>query len=172
MERNPYIECGKIINTHGVRGAIKLESWCNSPAELAKLKKIYLADSGEYTAKKVKKASVFKQFVIMELDGLTDIDEALLLKNKTVYAARKDFKLAKGEYFICDIIGLDVIDAESGKVYGKLKETINRGASDIYVVDTPTGERMMPAVSEFVDRVDVEKGIYVKVIPGMLEDEE
>ena len=108
----------------------------------------------------------------MELDGLTDIDEALLLKNKTVYAARRDFKLAKGEYFITDLIGLDVIDAESGRVYGKLKEMINRGASDIYVVDTPTGERMMPAVPEFVDSVDLEKGIFVKVIPGMLEDEE
>ena len=167
-----YIECGKIINTHGVRGAIKLESWCNTPEEMAKLKRIYLFENGEYNAKKVKKASVFKQFVIMELDGLTDIDEALLLKNKTVYAARKDFKLEKGEYFICDIIGLDVIDAESGKVYGKLKETINRGASDIYVINTPSGERMMPAVPEFVDRVDVEKGIFVKVIPGMLEDEE
>ena len=172
MERNPYIECGKIINTHGVRGAVKLESWCNSPEELASLKKVYLLEGGEYTAKKVKKASVFKQFVIMELDGLCDIDEALLLKNKTVYAARKDFKLAKGEYFICDIIGLDVIDAESGKVYGKLKETINRGASDIYVVQTKNGDRMMPAVSEFVDHVDIDKGVYVRVIPGMLEDEE
>ena len=172
MEKSPYIECGKIINTHGVKGAVKLESWCNTPAELANLKRIYLSDSGEYTAKKVKKASVFKQFVIMELDGLTDIDEALPLKNKTVYAARKDFKLAKGEFFICDLIGLDVIDADSGKVYGRLKETINRGASDIYVVDTPSGERMMPAVDEFVDRVEIEKGIYVRVIPGMLEDEE
>ena len=172
MERNPYIECGKIINTHGVRGAIKLESWCNTPEEMAKLKKIYLFESGEYIAKKVKKASVFKQFVIMELDGLVDIDEALPLKNKTVYAARRDFKLSKGEFFICDLIGLDVIDVESGKVYGKLKETINRGASDIYVVDTPTGERMMPAVSEFVDHIDIDNGIYVKVIPGMLEDEE
>ena len=172
MKKSPYIECGKIINTHGVRGAIKLESWCNTPEDLAKLKKIYLLDGGEYLANKVKKASVFKQFVIMELDGLTDIDEALPLKNKTVYAARKDFKLREGEFFICDLIGLDVIDADSGKVYGKLKETINRGASDIYVVDTPTGERMMPAVPEFVDRVDIESGIYVRVISGMLEDEE
>ena len=172
MERNPYIECGKIINTHGVRGAVKLESWCNTPEELARLKRIYLFAGGEYEQKKVKKASVFKQFVIMELDGLCDIDEALPLKNKTVYAARKDFKLAKGEFFITDLIGLDVIDADNGKVYGKLKETINRGASDIYVVETSSGERMMPAVSEFVDRIDIESGIYVRVIPGMLEDEE
>lgn len=172
MERDPYIECGKIINTHGVRGGIKLESWCNTPEELAKLKKLYLLENGEYLCKKVKRASVFKQFVIMELDSVTDIDAALLLKNKVVYAARKDFKLGKGEYFICDLVGLDVIDADSGRVYGKLKETINRGASDIYVVNTPSGERMIPAVDEFIDRVDIDNGIYVRVIPGMLDDEE
>ena len=172
MEKNPYIECGKIINTHGVKGGIKLESWCNTPQDMAKLKRIYTLDGGEYLSRKVKKASVFKQFVIMELDGVEDIDAALMLKNRVVYAARKDFKLAKGEYFISDLVGLDVIDAESGKVYGTLRETINRGASDIYVVDTPSGERMMPAVDEFVDRVDIEKGIYVRVIPGLLDDEE
>ena len=172
MERDPYIECGKIINTHGVRGGIKLESWCNTPEELAKLKKLYLLENGEYLCKKVKRASVFKQFVIMELDSVTDIDAALLLKNKVVYAARKDFKLGKGEYFICDLVGLDVIDADSGRVYGKLKETINRGASDIYVVNTPSGERMMPAVDEFIDRVDIDNGIYVRVIPGIFDDEE
>ena len=172
MERDPYIECGKIINTHGVRGGIKLESWCHTPEELAKLKKLYLLEKGEYLCKKVKKASVFKQFVIMELDGVDDIDAALLLKNKVVYAARKDFKLGKGEYFICDLVGLDVIDADSGRIYGKLKETINRGASDIYVVDTASGEKMIPAVDEFIDRIDIDNGIYVRVIPGIFDDED
>ena len=171
MERCPYIECGKIINTHGVRGGMKLESWCNTPEELAKLKKLYLLEGKEYVGYKVKKSSVFKQFVIVELDGIDDIDAALLLKNKVLYAARRDFKLGKGEYFICDLVGLDVIDADSGKVYGRLKETINRGASDIYVVDTPVGERMIPAVDEFIDRVDIDKGIYVRVISGMFDDE-
>lgn len=172
MEKIPYIECGKIINTHGVRGAVKLESWCNTPEDMAKLKRIFTLDGGEYLERKVKKASVFKQFVIMELDGVADIDEALPLKNKTVYALRRDFKLKKGEFFITDLVGLDVLDAESGKVYGTLKETVNRGASDIYVVDTPNGERMMPAVSEYVKSIDIEKGIFVKVIPGLLDDGE
>jgi len=170
MEKSRYIECGKIINTHGIRGGIKLESWCNTPADLAALKRIYIKKGGEYAEKKVTRASVFKQFVIAELEGVDDPDKAMALKGVVVYAAREDFKLSEGEYFISDLVGLEVIDADNGKVYGTLLEMINRGASDIYVVNTPSGERMIPVVDEFIDRVDLDEGIFVRPIPGMLED--
>ena len=62
-----------------------------------------------------------------------------------------------------------MIDADNGTVYGTLSETINRGASDIYVVKTANGERMIPAVDEFIDRIDLEKGVFVRPIPGMLD---
>ena len=77
--------------------------------------------------------------------------------------------LDEGEYFITDLTGLNVIDANDGRVYGKLSEVINRGASDIYVVDTPNGERMIPAVPEFIDRIELETGIFVTPIEGMLD---
>ena len=169
MNKNLYIECGKIINTHGFRGGLKLESWCNTPADLAALKRYYIREGGAYVEKKVLKASVFKQFVIADIEGVADMDAAMALKNTVIYAAREDFELDDGEYFISDLVGLDVIDADNGTVYGKLKETINRGASDIYVVDTEAGERMIPVVDEFVDRVEIERGIFVRPIPGMLD---
>ena len=169
MKDKNYIECGKIINTHGCHGGVKLESWCNTPNDLAALKKIYLLEGGEYVEKKIKKASVFKQFVVAEICGITDMDAALALKNMTVYANRKDFKLDEGEYFIADMIGVNVTDAENGKVYGKVADIINRGASDIYVVDTPSGERMIPAVDEFIVKANVTEGVFVKVIPGLLD---
>jgi len=169
MTENPYIECGKVINTHGCFGGLKLESWCNTPKDLTELRRLYLKKGSDYVEYKVTKASVFKQFVILTLDTVDTMDLALALKGQTVYAKRKDFHLAKGEYFLADLIGLSVIDAETGKVYGTLSETINRGASDIYVVKTENGERMIPAVAEFVDRVDVEKGIFVRPIEGMLD---
>ncbi len=169
MTENPYIECGKVINTHGCFGGLKLESWCNSPKELTELRRLYLKKGTEYIEYKVTKASVFKQFVILTLAEVDTMDLALAMKGQTVYAKRKDFHLEKGEYFLADLIGLSVIDAETGKVYGTLSETINRGASDIYVVQTENGERMIPAVAEFVDRVDIEKGIFVRPIEGMLD---
>lgn len=169
MTENPYIECGKVINTHGCFGGLKLESWCNTPKELTELRRLYLKKGTEYIEYKVTKASVFKQFVILTLAEVDTMDLALAMKGQTVYAKRKDFHLEKGEYFLADLIGLSVIDAETGKVYGTLSETINRGASDIYVVQTENGERMIPAVAEFVDRVDIEKGIFVRPIEGMLD---
>ncbi len=167
MTEKKYLECGKIVNTHGCRGDIKAESWCNSEEDLASLKKVFIKSNGAYTEHKVLKASIFKQFVIMGLSDIDDMDKAMLLKNKTLYALREDFKLAEGEYFLIDLIGLDVIDGENGKIYGKLKEIINRGASDIYVVQTPNGERMVP--KEFVLRVDVNNGVYIRTIEGLLD---
>lgn len=162
-----YLECGKIINTHGIDGAVKLESWCDSPDILADLERVFIKDGNTYKQYDVLRASVFKQFVIAKLDGVKDIDAAQALVGTVIYAAREDFELGEGDYFIADLIGLDIIDAYSGKVLGKLREVINRGASDIYVIDTPDGERMMPAVEEFVDRVDLDSGIYVRPIEGM-----
>lgn len=167
MINKQYIECGKIINTHGCRGAVKAESWCNSEEDLASLGRIFLKNGDSFEEYKVEKASIFKQFVIFELDKVKDMDKAMLLKNNTVFALREDFNLEEGEFFLVDMIGLDVIDKNTGKIYGKLKEIINRGASDIYVVSTPDGEAMLPAVDEFIASVDIEKGIFVTPIDGM-----
>ncbi len=169
MTDKKYIECGKIINTHGCAGAIKAESWCNNERDLALLKKVFMINQGEYTEYKVLKASAFKQFVIFVLDGISDMDAAMLLKNKTIYALRKDFKLKSGEFFLADMIGLSVIDADNQQIYGTLKEIINRGASDIYVVNTKEGERMIPAVKEFIVSIDIEKGVFVRPIEGMFD---
>ena len=97
------------------------------------------------------------------------MEAALSLKGAILYAQREDFKLDDGEFFLTDLIGLDVIDVDNARIYGKVKDIINRGASDIYVVDTPNGERMIPAVDEFIISVDLSKGVFVRVIEGLLD---
>ncbi len=170
--KNQYLECGKIINTHGVAGAVKVENRCDSPKILASLKRVYFTSGNGYKETKVVSGSVMGQFVLLRLESVTDLDGAAVLKNKLIYAAREDLPIEEGAVFIADMIGLPVIDAESGVKYGELSQVINRGASDIYVVATPEGERMMPAVKEFVRDVDVEKGIFVTPIEGMFDDAE
>lgn len=169
MKKN-YLECGIIINTHGIRGDLKLQSLCDEPEILASLDRVFIKKGNVYEEKKVLHASVFKQFVIMGIEGIGDIDAAALLKNTTLYAAREDFELDEGTYFIADLEGLPVIDNISGEKYGTVKEVINRGAHDIYVVSTPWGERLIPVVDEFVKRVDIENGIYIETIPGLIKD--
>ena len=111
MSSNSYIECGKIINTHGCYGGLKLESWCNTPEELAMLKKLYIKKDGEFLKCSVDKASVFKQFVIVTLNNVKSMDEALALKNTVVYALRKDFRLEEGfEAKLSDQLLLDYVN--------------------------------------------------------------
>ncbi len=168
-EYREYLECGKIVNTHGVAGAVKIESWCDDLETLAELDAIYLLDNGSYIKKKILSASIFKKHVIAKLDGIVDVDSAAALKERVVFASRDDIPLEEGDYFIVDLIGLPVIDVDSGIKYGEVSEVFNAGASDIYTVRTENGEAMIPAVPEFVIRIDTETGIYVRPIEGMFD---
>lgn len=164
-----YLECGKIINTHGIDGTLKLESWCDSPAVLASLDRIYFKSGEKYLPHAVERSSVQKRFVLAKLEGVDSPEAADALREQVVYAARSDMPLAPGAHFIADLIGLPVIDADNGKEYGTLSYVFNAGASDIYTVLTPDGERMMPAVPEFVISVDLDKGIFIRPIEGMFD---
>jgi len=169
MNRSHYLECGKIVNTHGVRGGLKLESWCDTPGDLASLKKIFLKKENEFECRKIKRASVFKQFVLMELEGITDIDMAMALKGTVVYADRDDITIDEDAFFIADLIGLSIIDLESGEKLGVLCDVLNLGASDLYEIKTASGKKLIPAVPEFIKEIDLEKGIFVSLIEGMLD---
>ena len=172
MERKHFLECGKLTNTHGVYGAMKAESWCDSVQVLASLSCVYLLKKEKYTPLHVSRASIFKNLVIFEFEEVPDMDTAELLKGSVIYAAREDIPIEEGCVFICDMLGLPVIDANTGKVYGTLKDVTNLGASDLYTVETPSGDRLIPAVPEFVDRIDIEHGIFVTPIPGLLDDDD
>lgn len=166
-----HLECGKIINTHGLDGTLKLESYCDSPDVLADLEYIYFKDekSGEMQPRHILRASVHKRFVLMHIEGVDTPEAADALRETIVYAAREDLPIAPGAHFIVDLIGLPVIDADSGLTYGRISYVFNAGASDIYTIETPSGERMMPAVPEFVIRIDIERGVFVRPIEGMFD---
>ncbi len=172
MEKKQFLECGKLNNTHGVYGAMKAESWCDSVQVLASLSCVYLLKNERYSPLHVSRASIFKNWVIFEFEEVPDMDTAEMLKGSVIYAAREDIPIEEGSVFISDMLGLPVIDANTEKVYGTLKDVNNLGASDLYVVETPHGDRMIPAVPEFVDRIDIDRGIFVTPIPGLLEDDE
>ena len=167
--KQSYLECGKIINIHGFRGALKLESWCDSPEVLASLSKLWFFEDGKYVSRRVIRASVFKQFVIAQLDGIEDEESANRQRGKVVYAAREDLPLEEGDYFIADLIGLRVRHADTGEELGTLVRVDPRAHGDLYTVKTPQGEAMLPAVPEFVIRLDPDDAVYVRPIPGLLD---
>jgi 16S rRNA processing protein RimM len=163
MEKKRFLESGRISNTHGIRGEVKIEPWCDSADFLCGFKKLYINNNPF----NVLASYVHKKSVIALFEGVSDINAAMRLKGSTVYIDREDVKLGKGEYFIADIIGLPVIDEESGEKIGELADVLEYPASRVYVVSGEK-ERLIPAVPEFVKKVDLESGaIYVRLIEGM-----
>ena len=163
-ERQKYIEAGKIVNTHGVRGEIKIEVWLDSPEFLQSFSRVYL----EGQERKLLSARVQKQFLIAVLDGVADVNEAMKLKGKTLYIDREDANLPEGAFFQSDILKARIMD-EDGAELGVLTEILERPASNIYVFQDPAGiEHLVPAVPEFIRKIDVEAGtITVHLIKGM-----
>ncbi len=170
---NEYLECAAIVGTHGVKGAARLENRCDSPAVLARLKRMYIKKGDVYKEMTVVHSSVQKNMVLTTFEGVESVEAAAALRGTVLYAAREDFRLRHGEYFWADIIGLPVIDDETGEVYGALSNILTPGAHQVYVVKREAGEFMIPAVPEFIKEISLgeerEEGIYVKLIEGMME---
>ena len=162
MGKQQFIEAGRIVNTHGVAGEVKIEVWLDSPEFFRSFKRIYLGER----ELKVESAKTHKGFVIAKLEGIGDINAAMTLKGREVTVRREDSALPQGAFFLQDIMGASVVD-ESGNEIGKLVEIMERPASNIYVVRGEK-EHMIPAVPEFVLSTDAEAGIItVRLIEGM-----
>ena len=162
MEKKQYIEAGRIVNTHGVAGEVKIEVWLDSPQFLKSFKRCFI-DRREV---RLLSARVHKGFLIVKLEGVEDVNAAMALKGRTVFIDRADARLPKGAFFLQDIIGADVVD-ESGNEIGKLTDVMETPASNVYVVK---GERehLIPAVPEFILSTDADNGIItVHLIEGM-----
>lgn len=162
MGKNAYIEAGRIVNTHGVAGEVKIEVWLDSPQFLKRCGRIFL-DGAE---RKILSARAQKSFLLAKLEGVEDLNAAMALKGRTAHIAREDAPLPRGGYFIQDILGASVVD-EQGNEIGKLTDVLERPASNIYVVQGET-EHLIPAVPAFILNTDAEKGIVtVRLIEGM-----
>ena len=169
--KKEYLECGKICSAHGIRAAVKVEPWCDSPKILAKLKRVYLESRAGFEERSVISASVSDRFVLMTLSGISSREDAQAYKNRVLYAKREDIPVPEGRVLIADMIGLDVIDADSGRVYGKLADVTDGVRSQIYTVKTEKGEVLFPAVKEFLEEIDTERGVFIHTIPGFFDDE-
>ena len=160
--KQQYLEAGQIVNTHGIRGEVRILPWTDTPDFLRKFKTLYV----DGKPMKVLSASVHKQQVIVRFEGIDDINAAMPLKGKTVYIDRSDAKLPRGRFFIQDILGAEVV-TESGESVGKLTDVLDLPGGAVDEVKGET-EHLIPAVPEFVRKVDVEAGVItVHLIEGM-----
>ena len=163
MEPSRFLEIGKIINTHGVRGEVKLEPWADSLQQLKTLKALWLESGAAFP---VRECRVHGRFVIMKLEGVDSVEAAMALKGKTVLADRADLPLPEGSFFIQDMIGLPVQDGE-GREIGILKEVLDYPAGRVFVVQGES-EHLIPEKGGFFTSLDPSLGyLTAELLEGM-----
>ncbi len=170
--KKEFLECGKILGAHGVRGLMKVESWCDSPKVLAAQKRIFFAEKdGGYKEAAVRSSQVSGPILLMNISGFDDRETAQGMKNTVIYLKREDIPLKKGAVLLADIIGLNVIDFGTGKQLGTVKDITDAPRSRIFVIETENGkEVLLPDIKEFVKEINVEEGVFVTPIPGFFEE--
>ena len=152
-----FLETGKITGTHGLKGEVRVQPWADSPEFLTEFDELYL-DNG---ARKIVITSsrVHKGMLIMKIKGVDSIEDADRLRNRILYMNRDDVELEDGAYFIQDLIGLDVIDDDTGERLGTLADVSETGANDVYHVRTGDGrEVLIPVIPDVVREISLEDG--------------
>ena len=149
--KEQYLEVGKITNVHGIMGEVRVQPWADSPDFLCQFKTLYV-DSSHWPIQ-VERARVHKNMVILKLQGVTDVNSALAMRNAVLYIDRKDVQLPEGSVFLADLMGMEVRDAAS---------ILTLPANNVYVVRGGARELMIPAVDQFIAEVNVDEG-YLRV---------
>lgn len=161
-----YLEIGKITNVHGIMGEVRVQPWADSPEFLCQFKTLYV-DKAHWPIE-VERARVHKNMVILKLHGVTDVPSALAMRNAILYIDRKDVHLPEGAFFLADIYGLEVRDAQSGQVLGQVADVLTLPANNVYVVRGGERELMIPAVPQFIAETNPEGGyLRVNLIEGL-----
>jgi 16S rRNA processing protein RimM len=168
MEKE-YLEIGKIVTVHGLHGDVKVQPWCDSPEFLCAFPVLYLGK--EKKEVEITTARVQKNMALLHLDGYDSVEQAERLRNQILYLYREDVVLEEGTYFIQDLIGMAVSDADTDEAYGVLKDVLQTGANDVYVVETAAGkELLIPAIPDVIVEINLDENrMKIRPLEGLLD---
>lgn len=164
------LQVGVITQTHGVRGEVKVFPTTDDVNRFKKLKQVILDTGIETMPLEIQSVKFFKQFVILKFKGIDNINDIEKYKRCSLYVTREHaVPLEEDEYFIADMIGMEVC-TEDGNIFGTLKDVIETGANDVYVIESAEhGEVLVPAIKECIRSVDIEKGqMMIHLMDGLI----
>ncbi|MBE6837598.1 MAG: 16S rRNA processing protein RimM [Ruminococcus sp.] len=163
-----FLEIGKIVSVFGIKGEVKVQPWCDSGEFLCEFDRLY-RKSGDVV--EIEHSRVAKNVVVMKIKGVDTVEDAQKMRNHILYMDRNDVELDEGSYFVQDLIGLSVVDADNGTVYGKLTDVSETGANDVYHVLTDDGKLLLvPAIPEVIVETDIENGLMkIKPLDGLFD---
>lgn len=164
------LQVGVITQTHGIKGEVKVFPTTDDVSRFKKLKEVIMDTGRERITMEIEGVKFFKQYAIVKFKGYDSINDIEKYKRAKLYVTRDHaVKLQKDEYFIADLVGLNVVTDE-GEPFGKMKDVLATGANDVYVVEREDGtEVLLPAIRECVKAVDMEQGqITVHIMAGLV----
>lgn len=166
--KKEFLEAGKIVTTHGIRGEVKIMPYTDSPELLAEFDRLFIGKEHEEVM--IERSRVFKNTVIAKIEGIDTPEAAEKLRNKMLYIHRDDLELDDDTYFIQDLIGLEVRDADSQQVYGKIIDVMQTGANDVYVIKGNDREYLVPAIADVVVSTDIDGNIMtIRPLDGLFD---
>lgn len=164
-----FLEIGKIVAVQGLKGEVRVEAWCDSLEFLCEFETLYF-NKGK-TPVSIVKARPHKNIVLMKIKGIDTPEAAQELRGKVLYMDRNDVELEEGSYFVQDLEGLEVIDADDGTVYGTLSQVSFTGANDVYHIKNGDKEWLIPAIPDVIEKTDIEGGkMLIHKMEGLFED--
>ncbi len=162
-----YLEIGQIVSTHGIKGEVRVQPWCDSPEYFCKFKTLYNKDGSKTYSMKLSRPH--GNMVIAKIEGVDTVEAAQALRNRILYMDRADAKLPEGSYFVADLIGLEIFD-EQGKCYGKLNDVLKTGANDVYEIKDNEKSYYIPAIPSVILKTDIEGGkMIIWPMEGLFE---
>lgn len=163
------LEVGQIVNTYGIKGFVKVNPLVDNNNQFKSFKRLYVQEKKNIKELYVEEVKFSKNLVLLKFKGVETIEQAEELRNMYIQAKRSDIKLEKGAHFIVDLIGLEVYTEEE-KFLGILKEVLQPGANDVYIVeDKAKKEILLPVIPDVIKKVDIEnKKVIVKLIEGLI----
>jgi len=172
LRMKQYLEIGKAVSTHGIRGELKLDPWCNDPTFVQQFNRLFMGS--QHREVKIIRSRPHKNQVILKIEGIDTMDDAKALIGTVFYINRSDVVLPEGCYFEQDLIGLTVSDVDSGEVYGRLAEVIRTPANEVYSVISEEGKELyIPVIKEVIQSVDIKGGVMkIRPLKGLFEDED
>lgn len=166
-----FLEIGKIVNTHGIKGELKVQLWCDDYAFFKSFDKLYLDANGN-SELEVVSSRKHKECALVVFKGINTVELAEKLKNKVLYCDREDAVLEDGVDFIQDLIGCNVIEIDSGKNYGKINDVLNYGSCDIYEIVSNKKKFLIPATKDIVKEKNIEdKTVKIKYMKGLFDED-
>lgn len=164
------LKVGVITTTHGVRGEVKVYPTTDEPERFLELAYVLLDTGRELLRLDIKNVKFFKNLVILKFDGIDNINDIEKYKGRDLWIPRDEGQeLEENEYYIADLLGMVVV-LEDGTEFGVLKDVMETGANDVYVIDSKEyGEVLLPAIQECILDVDIEKNIMkIHLMKGLI----